>query len=139
VVGGRGKVWADPSRTRQIIRNLITNAVRYGGDRVTVEAVEGDQRTVLTVTDDGPGVDPAQWESIFEPYQRAHEAPTQPASIGLGLTVSRQLARLMDGDLVYGFGERGSVFTLTLPASDPAAAKVAALAVDTPLAVATQG
>jgi len=139
VVGGRGKVWADPSRTRQIIRNLITNAVRYGGDRVTVEAVEGEQRTVLTVTDDGPGVDPAQWESIFEPYQRAHEAPTQPASIGLGLTVSRQLARLMDGDLVYGYGERGSVFTLTLPASDPAAAKVAALAVDTPLAVATQG
>jgi len=121
VVGGRGKVWADPSRTRQIIRNLITNATRYGGDRVTVEAVEGEQRTVLTVTDDGPGVDPDQWESIFEPYHRAHEAPTQPASIGLGLTVSRQLARLMGGDLVYKYGERGSVFTLTLPASDPSA------------------
>jgi signal transduction histidine kinase len=121
VVGGRGKVWADPSRTRQIIRNLITNAVRYGGDRVTVEAVEGEQRTVLTVTDDGPGVDPEQWETIFEPYHRAHEAPTQPASIGLGLTVSRQLARLMDGDLIYVYGERGSVFTLTLPASDPSA------------------
>ena len=121
VVGSRGKVWADPSRTRQIIRNLITNATRYGGDRVKVEAVEGEQRTVLTVTDDGPGVDPAQWETIFEPYHRAHEAPTQPDSIGLGLTVSRQLARLMGGDLVYAYGERGSVFTLTLPASDPSA------------------
>lgn len=137
VVGGRGKVWADPSRTRQIIRNLITNATRYGGDRVTVEAVEGEQRTVLTVTDDGPGVDPAQWESIFEPYHRAHEAPTQPASIGLGLTVSRQLARLMGGELVYGCGERGSVFTLTLPASDPSVTTMEDGGVGTPVAVAT--
>jgi signal transduction histidine kinase len=114
VVGGRGKVWADPSRTRQIIRNLLTNAVRYGGDRVVVEAVEHGEETVLTVTDSGAGLDPSHWEAIFEPYQRAHDAPTQPASIGLGLTVARQLARLMGGELTYHFDE-GSVFTLTLP------------------------
>lgn len=99
VVGGRGKVWADPSRTRQIIRNLLTNAVRYGGDNIVLEAVERGDETTMTVTDDGPGLDSSQWEAIFEPYQRAHDAPTQPASIGLGLTVSRQLARLMGGDL----------------------------------------
>ena len=115
VVGGRGKVWADPSRTRQILRNLITNAIRYGGDVVTIEADEEGEQTVLTVTDDGPGLDPAHWETIFEPYQRAHDIPTQPASIGLGLTVSRQLARLMGGDLVYTSNGEGSVFTLTLP------------------------
>jgi signal transduction histidine kinase len=120
VVGGRGKVWADPSRTRQIIRNLLTNALRYGGDQVVVEAVECGEETRLTVTDDGPGLDPTEWEEIFEPYQRAHHAPTQPASIGLGLTVSRQLARLMGGDLIYRAGEERSVFTLTLPSGDNA-------------------
>ena len=119
VVGGRGKVWADPARTRQIIRNLITNALRYGGDRVTIEAFEEAEHTVLTVADDGPGLDPAHWEMIFEPYQRAHDVPTQPASIGLGLTVSRQLARMMGGDLVYTADEDGSVFSLTLPTGPP--------------------
>lgn len=122
VIGGRGKVWADPSRTRQIIRNIITNAVRYGGDHVVVEAMEHGRETILTVTDDGVGLDPSQWESIFEPYQRAHDAPTQPASIGLGLTVSRQLARLLGGDLTYRAGDEGSVFTLTLPAGQEALA-----------------
>lgn len=115
VVGGKGRVWADPSRTRQIIRNLITNAVRYGGDHVSIEAVETPEETVLTVTDDGPGLDRSQWEEIFQPYQRAHDAPTQPASIGLGLTVARQLARLMGGELVYRCDDEGSVFSLTLP------------------------
>jgi signal transduction histidine kinase/PAS domain-containing protein len=120
VVGGRGKVWADPSRTRQIIRNLLTNALRYGGDQVVVEAVERSEETMLTVTDDGPGLDPTRWEEIFEPYQRAHHSPTQPASIGLGLTVARQLARLMGGELTYRTSEEGSVFTLTLPSKDNA-------------------
>jgi len=139
VMGGRGKVWADPSRTRQIIRNLLTNAVRYGGEHVTVEAVEGERSTVLTVSDDGPGIDPAQWDSIFEPYHRAHEATTQPASIGLGLTVSRQLARLMGGDLVYEHGEDGSAFYLTLPAADPSAAASQDGAMETSAMVATTG
>ncbi|REK22685.1 MAG: GAF domain-containing protein [Actinobacteria bacterium] len=120
IEGGRGKVWADPTRTRQILRNLITNAIRYGGPTVTIEAFEGetiDGETVtrLTVRDDGAGLDESQWESIFEPYVRAHDTPTQPASIGLGLTVSRQLARLMRGDLVYRADSTGSVFELSLP------------------------
>lgn len=120
VVGDRGRVWADPTRTRQIIRNLVTNAVKYGGDRVTIEAVEGEESTALTMIDDGPGLDEDQWGAIFEPYHRAHEATTQPASIGLGLTVSRQLAKMMGGDLNYECDQRGSVFTLVLPAAAPA-------------------
>lgn len=119
VVGGPGKVWADPSRTRQIIRNLLTNAVRYGGSQVIVEASEAGGLTVLRVRDDGPGLPESQWERIFEPYERAHDTPTQPASIGLGLTVSRQLAHLMGGDLTYHSDESSSVFELTLPAEKP--------------------
>jgi signal transduction histidine kinase/PAS domain-containing protein len=118
VVGGPGKVWADPSRTRQIIRNLLTNAVRYGGTEVTVEATELGERTMLSIRDNGPGLPEAEWERIFEPYERAHDTPTQPASIGLGLTVSRQLARLMDGDLTYESDGSSSVFKLVLPAAE---------------------
>jgi signal transduction histidine kinase/PAS domain-containing protein len=119
VVGGPGKVWADPSRTRQIIRNLMTNAVRYGGTEVTVEATEMGERTMLSIRDNGPGLPESEWERIFEPYERAHDTPTQPASIGLGLTVSRQLARLMGGDLTYESDGSSSVFKLVLPALEP--------------------
>ncbi|MGH8953345.1 MAG: sensor histidine kinase, partial [Acidimicrobiia bacterium] len=119
VVGGPGKAWADPTRTRQIIRNLLTNAVRYGGAMVTIEATTHGDATVLTVSDDGPGLAEADWEKIFEPYVRAHERPTQPESVGLGLSVSRQLARLMGGDLTYHADDKGSVFQLTLPSRHP--------------------
>lgn len=124
VVGGRGKVWADPSRTRQIIRNLVTNAIRYGGHRIRIEAIEAGAHTALTVRDDGQGLDPTVWERIFEPYQRAHDVPTQPSSIGLGLSVARQLARLMGGDLVYHSSNGGSVFALTLPAEPDGLSKL---------------
>jgi signal transduction histidine kinase len=117
VVGGPGRAWADPARSRQIIRNLLTNAVRYGGSQVIIEASCDETTTVLTVSDDGVGLDETEWERIFEPYERAHDRPTQPASIGLGLTVSRQLARMMGGDLVYRSDESGSTFELTLPAN----------------------
>ncbi len=119
VLGGPGKVWADPSRTRQILRNLLTNAIRYGGSQVIVEASEGCGHTVLRVWDSGLGLPESQWERIFEPYERAHDTPTQPASIGLGLTVSRQLAHLMGGDLTYRSDDSSSVFELTLPAEKP--------------------
>jgi two-component system sensor histidine kinase KdpD len=116
MAGGPGKAWADPTRTRQILRNLITNALRYGGKEVCVEISSKEDRAELTVRDNGTGLPAAEWERIFEPYQRAHDRPTQPSSIGLGLTVARQLARLMGGELDYRSDRSGSRFTLTLPA-----------------------
>jgi signal transduction histidine kinase/PAS domain-containing protein len=119
VVGGSGKCWADPTRARQIIRNLLTNAVRYGGDRIVADAATSGGVTVLTVRDNGPGLPASEWQRIFEPYQRAHDRPTQPGSIGLGLTVSRQLAQLMGGDLSYRSEHSESIFELTLPSTNP--------------------
>ncbi len=107
---------ADATRLRQIIRNLLTNAVRYGGRGIDLEVLSRNGSVVVTVTDDGPGIPEERRESIFEPYERAHTANSQPASVGLGLTVSRQLARLMGGDLIYRSGARGSSFELSLPA-----------------------
>lgn len=116
LTGDHGKCWADPSRTRQIVRNLLSNAVRYGGDRIQVEVRTGSEETFLAVRDNGSGLSEAEAERIFEPYQRAHDRPTEPGSIGLGLTVSRQLARLMGGDVVYRADQPGTVFELRLPA-----------------------
>ena len=76
----------------------------------------------IQVIDDGPGIQEGEWEAVFAPYHGMVADRGLPGSGGLGLTVSRQLARLMGGDLVYHYGEEGSVFTLTLPLTDPAPA-----------------
>ena len=104
----------DRLRVRQILRNLLANALRYGGLEVTVEIEPSDRVVRVTVADDGPGIPLSDREHLFEPYFHGI-ATTQPASIGLGLTVSRQLARLMGGDVIYREKPRGSVFELILP------------------------
>ena len=114
--GEDDRALADATRVRQIIRNLLTNAYRYGGNKIELSVHRNDGTVLVTVADDGPGVPVERRESIFEPYERAHTVSTQPASVGLGLTVSRQLARLMGGDLTYTAGSSGSSFELSLPA-----------------------
>jgi signal transduction histidine kinase len=99
-------------RVRQIIRNLLTNADRYGGEHVTVRIVENPETTSLFVIDDGKGVPADEQADIFEPYYRAG---TRVESVGLGLTVSRDLARLMGGDLTYVYYQGHSFFELRLP------------------------
>ncbi len=107
--------WADAGRLRQIIRNLVTNALRYGGPNVSIEAHNGGGVAVVNVTDDGSGIPPADRQRIFDPYFRAHNMPSQPASVGLGLTVSRQLAELMSGELTYEYRDGVSKFSVQLP------------------------
>ena len=106
---------ADRGRCRQVVRNLITNALRYGGPNVKIDAWADAGSVHLAVRDDGRGLSGEDALRVFEPYESAHHERTQPASIGLGLTVSSQLARLMDGDLVYYARDGWSTFELTLP------------------------
>ncbi len=116
-IGGEGGVAeADPVRLRQIMRNLVSNAIRYGGDHIDVGIARENGHIHVTVKDDGAGVPEGQWDSVFEPYARAHDTAEHPNSVGLGLSVSRKLARLMGGDLRYRH-EDGSVFDLSLPAA----------------------
>ncbi len=114
-VKGRG----DPARVRQIVRNLLSNAFRYGGGNVRVVVRPGAAAASVRVIDDGPGIPEPERERIFEAYQRAHSPATQPASVGLGLAVSRRLARAMGGDLIYSYRDSASVFELTLPLPSP--------------------
>ncbi len=113
--GAPSHAHADPLRFRQILRNLLTNARRYGGERVWVEIQGERDRVLVTVVDDGEGVPASMSDAIFDPYESAHDPGTQPASVGLGLAVSRRLARLMGGDLVYRRHDGTTRFELTLP------------------------
>lgn len=113
--GEKTTAWADPLRVRQVIRNLLTNAIKYGGQKITVRTgVQGDLAQVL-VTDDGPGVSRHETDLIFERYYRSAGSPTQPGSVGIGLAVSRQLAEMMGGSLDYVSGEGHHYFELSLP------------------------
>jgi signal transduction histidine kinase len=104
----------DPARVRQVLRNLLTNAERYGGPEVAV-SVEVDGPWVhVDVIDNGAGLPPDEWEPIFELYHRAHHQKSRPESVGIGLAVSRQLADLMGGSLTYSRRADRSVFRLTL-------------------------
>lgn len=106
----------DPQRVRQIMINLLTNAVRHSpeGDTVTVKAESRDRRIRISVTDRGEGLSKEQQATIFEAFEPAG-AETERGT-GLGLTLSRKLAHLMDGDLeVESTLGEGSRFTLDLP------------------------
>ncbi len=115
---------ADLVRFQQIIRNLLSNAERHGGSQIWVHVARDAETIRIRVEDDGPGVPEDLSERIFEPYQRAYESLTLPSSIGLGLSVSRILARLMGGDLIYRREEPRTIFELTLPAVDVVAAAI---------------
>jgi signal transduction histidine kinase len=107
----------DPARVRQILRNLLTNAVRYGGNRIDIGVrCEGGSEAVI-VSDDGPGIPPELRRKVFDAYCTASQDNGQPHSIGLGLTVARHLARLMGGDLTLRQDLGPAAFELTLPAA----------------------
>jgi signal transduction histidine kinase len=116
-LGEPGVALADPQRVRQIIRNLLSNARRYGGPQVRIEFENDPGWTTVTVTDNGKGVPVAEREAIFQPYRSAHEPGANSESIGLGLYVSRALADAMGGSLTYSREGACSRFSLRLPAS----------------------
>lgn len=114
-LGGDVDAWADPLRVRQIMRNLLTNAIKYGGPRVVIGVREHDGLAQVVVADDGQGVPLHESDLIFERYYRSANSATQPGSVGIGLAVSRQLAEMMDGNLVYINRENQHRFELATP------------------------
>ncbi|MDX1447517.1 MAG: HAMP domain-containing sensor histidine kinase [Acidimicrobiia bacterium] len=103
----------DPARVGQIVRNLLSNARKYGGDRVTVGVSRHDGQAQVVVHDDGSGVSPDDEERIFERFEGTAKGS---GGYGLGLPIARDLAQAMGGDLRYRRGP-GATFVLTLPAA----------------------
>lgn len=117
--GPRVSSLGDPARVRQVIRNLIVNASRYGGPTIEMKTYADDRECHLLVIDDGPGVPTDQRDRIFEAYERGTQTPGLTHSLGLGLYLSRVLARRMGGDVTYRRVNEKTIFDLTLPmASD---------------------
>ncbi len=119
-------VAGDAERFQQILLNLIINAVKFtpAGGSVTVSC-EGEVKTVrIRVTDTGVGIAVRETDRVFEPFVQIdrHLTTETQQGVGLGLSISRELARAMNGDLTLESVEgAGSTFTLTLPIATPAA------------------
>jgi signal transduction histidine kinase len=116
------RVNADPDRVQQIVLNLLSNATKFtpDGSSIRVTATTDADKTGLHVRDRGIGIAADKLETIFEPFVQAGQSQLKTTrGTGLGLTISRQLARAMGGDLIAEstLGE-GSTFTLTLPRSN---------------------
>lgn len=120
LAGASTGVLADPLRVRQILRNLISNAERYGGPNVEVTTLVDGGMVETRVHDDGDGVPSEDADTIFLPYRRSVTARRHPGSIGLGLWICRQLAVAMGGSITYGHDSSGTTFSLRLPSSESA-------------------
>lgn len=117
--------WADAARVQQILLNLLSNAVKFtpAGGTVTMACSTTPEHVRISVTDTGPGIPEESQQSIFEPFvQLGRTLTTSHEGVGLGLAISRDLARAINGDLtVASEGDHGSTFTLTLPTIPPLA------------------
>ena len=116
------EVLSDPLRLRQILFNLVSNAVKFtdqGTVRIRVRTrVEGDDaRLVISVEDEGTGIAEDDLERIFLSFEQGELATTRRyGGSGMGLAISRRLARLMGGDItVRSIEGKGSSFSLNLP------------------------
>lgn len=128
-------VHADPLRIRQVVTNLVSNAIKFtveGGVSLRVMATpgaDGKQRVSIIVADTGPGVPTGAAERVFDSFTQADQTISREhGGAGLGLSIARALARQMGGDLVLAPSERGACFEFTFTAS--ACAAPAALAQD---------
>ena len=115
--GPTPKVSADPLRLRQVLRNLINNAARYGGGRIAIETEQRDFEVAIRVLDNGPGIPEEHQETIFQPFFSAHDRTGQPDSLGLGLSVVRTLTEAMGGRVALHREDGWTVFEVTLQAS----------------------
>ena len=120
----RMAVRTDPVRVRQVLLNLVGNAVKFterGGVRVSVRAHPGggQVRFAIEVRDSGPGIPPAELERIFEPFAQSDAGRSHGnGGTGLGLSISRQLAALLGGRLTARSEPgRGSTFTFEFAAA----------------------
>lgn len=108
-----GSAAGDPLRVRQVVRNVLTNAGRYAATQIEIlGSVQGNQLTV-TIRNDGEPVPPEIVDQLFVPFV-GDGSRTRPESIGIGLAVSRDLARRMDGDLTYAYDGHYVAFKVTL-------------------------
>jgi len=108
---------ADPTYVEQVIRNLLSNAAKYGGPgtTVTIAVSSTDDEVIVTVTDDGPGFPPDEADRVFELFFRSQGTAAAAAGAGIGLFVCARLIRAMGGRIWARAGATGGAeFGFTL-------------------------
>jgi two-component system, NtrC family, sensor kinase len=114
-VGGAGLVLGHGAKLRQVTVNLLKNAAQAAGPsgRIDVRVAVAEPWLEITVADDGPGIPPDVRSRLFEPF-----FTTKPDGTGLGLAVSRSIARAHGGDIEVAPSEKGAVFKVRLPSPE---------------------
>jgi two-component system OmpR family sensor kinase len=113
--------WGDPVRIRQILRNLLSNAHRYGGPRIRMTTAIRDGMLELSVADDGPGVTADMEPRLFTRFVHGGREPLMLGSVGLGLSVVASMAEDMGGSAFYEYRNGWARFAVLLPLEDPIA------------------
>ena len=114
VENSAAEVWADPERTRQILVNLIDNAIRYGSEPISINIRARDNSFYLSVSDLGEGISESDKARVFDRFYRSDSARSD-GGLGLGLAISQQLAQLQGGDLIVEDNQpSGATFVLVL-------------------------
>ena len=115
----QASVLADPTRIKQILVNLLSNAAKYNhtGGRILIDCqMRDDEHLRISVTDTGPGIAPDKIPLLFRPFERLGAELTATEGTGIGLSLSRQLADLMGGTLgLNSTPGEGSTFWIDLP------------------------
>ena len=124
---GLPAIYCDPTRIRQVVLNLVSNAVRFterGG--ITIRVVQQDEAIQVSVADTGPGITPEDALRIFEPFCQGTRGPWRDrGGSGLGLTISKQFIELHGGRIwLDSQPGQGATFTFSLPISPPLAPMV---------------
>lgn len=121
---GLDVVESDERRFKQVVLNLLGNAVKFtpDGGHITVTATESRGWLTVAVADDGPGISPEDQDRIFEAFDQGRHGPAREEGTGLGLTLCRRIVELLGGrmwlDSALGVG---STFTVTVPVDVPVA------------------
>jgi two-component system sensor histidine kinase KdpD len=120
------KLYADPPRLESILRNLIENAVKYGGEsaKIRVEVCRQGKDFVFRVIDDGPGIPETERQQIFESFYRVDDSLARLTSgAGLGLAICQGLVRAHGGKIWAEPREVGACIAFTIPSKNESAAK----------------
>ncbi|MEM7263485.1 MAG: ATP-binding protein, partial [Planctomycetota bacterium] len=110
----------DPGRFRQIVSNLVGNALKFtpSGGSITVRTTQGDGQCWIEVADTGRGIPEDQFDAVFDRLHQVTEGDQVVGGLGIGLNVCREIARMHRGDiLVESELGKGSVFRVLVPAA----------------------
>ena len=110
-----GLVRADQLRLRQVLRNLLSNALKYGGSGIEVRGLVEGRTYVCSVSDDGPGIPGEVADRLFQRFVHQGSAAALTGSVGLGLSIVQALLQGMGGSITHARTEGKTIFTVRLP------------------------